>query len=199
MGNSKLTFQSQNEGGDHVTNRSPLNFMCVLRVCSGHISWVDDVCVEERTERGPVSTLWTCLTLWREIDVDSFPFLFVSLSTPTSSLTSVSFPPLSLIVFSSFSSHDSSPAVRSWVLKSESGWRVPVVRAWRAGRHPSTNVSAVPLATAWWAVLRGWWVGARPKCRRAGASTIGRDSGRRWGWRAKLALLSQTVSGTDIQ
>lgn len=107
------------------------------------------------------------------------------------------FSPLSFFfyILVSLSFLSSLPAVRSWVLRSGSGWRVPVVRAWRAGRRPSTTANALPLATRWWAA-QIWWVGALPKCRRAGASMIGPGLGRHWGWRARLALLSQMVSGT---
>lgn len=178
--------------------------------------------LKEKTERCPVSALWTLLTLWGEIGVDSIPFFSLSLclclsinpdlchklfqlhpylTFPLSTSLSGSSLPLLLLPLSPLLSFPppplliSLPAVRSWVLRSESGWRVLGVRAWRAGRRPSATASAVPLATRWWEAP-SWWAGARPKCRRAGASTIGPGLGRRWGWRVRLALLSQMVSHT---
>lgn len=122
-----------------------------------------------------------------------FLWMFLSSLPISASLNSLCLSSFSLYVLRSLP--PSLPAVRSWALRSESGWQVLVVRAWRAGRHPSMNANAVPPATMC-AVLMGWWVGAQPKYRKAGASMIGRGLGRRWGWRARLALLSQMVSGT---
>lgn len=122
--------------------------------------------------------------------------ILASLVGPLSS--SVPFPPPPLsATFRSPTSHFP-PAVRSWVLRSGCGWPVLAVRAWRAGRCLSMTANAVPLATMWREVL-SWWVGARPKCRRVGASMTGPALGPRWGWRVKLALQPLMVSYTYIR
>lgn len=107
------------------------------------------------------------LAFWRKMLVGSIPFIFL-------------FPPLSLcpsephlpesvlflchlyleLIFSiiplplfpvCFFFFFVPSSVRSWALRSGSGWRVLEVRAWRAGRRPSMTANAVPLATRWWA------------------------------------------------
>lgn len=167
---------------------------------------VDGVWAEWKDRTRVLSPLSTPFTLLEEIGVDSIalsqplpPSLSLSLFLNHHALLSrghhrflcIATPSLLLLFLSWFFSPPT-PAVRSWASKSGFGWPALVVRAWRTGSCPSTTASVVPPATTWWEEP-SWWEEAQPKCRRAGASTIERAFGRRWGWRVRPVLRSRTV------